>query len=47
VKEQALQAQRIYEQVQAESDDLQKYVLLSALQNRNIHFYRVLRDLEG
>ncbi len=45
VKSQALQAQRIYEQVQAETDDLQKYVLLSALQNRNIHlFYHVLRD---
>jgi malic enzyme len=45
VKTQAQQAERIYEQVQAETDDLQKYVLLSALQNRNIHlFHHVLRD---
>jgi malic enzyme len=45
VKTQAQQAERIFEQVQAESDDLQKYVLLSALQNRNIHlFHHLLRD---
>ena len=37
------QAERIYEQVQAQSDDLQKYLLLSALLNRNAHlFYKVL-----
>ena len=45
IKSQSHQAQRIYEQLQSESDDLQKYVLLSALLNRNQHlFYRVLRD---
>lgn len=39
------QATRIYEQLQAQPDDLQKYVLLSALLNRNVHlFYRVLID---
>jgi len=39
------QAARIYEQLQAQPDPLQKYVLLSALQNRNTHlFYRVLGD---
>ncbi|HET7132050.1 MAG TPA: NAD-dependent malic enzyme, partial [Gammaproteobacteria bacterium] len=39
------QAARIYEQLQAQPDDLQKYVLLSALLNRNVHlFYRVLED---
>jgi malate dehydrogenase (oxaloacetate-decarboxylating) len=39
------QADRIYEQVQAQSDDLQKYLLLSALLNRNAHlFYKVLID---
>jgi malate dehydrogenase (oxaloacetate-decarboxylating) len=41
----AQQAERIYEQLKAQSDDLQKYVLLSALLNRNVHlFYRVLSD---
>src|SRR5690606_23011954 len=36
---------RIYEQLQAQPDDLQKYVMLSALLNRNVHlFYRVLID---
>ena len=44
-KNQSQQAQRIYEQLQLQSDDLQKYVLLSALLNRNTHlFYKVLRD---
>jgi malic enzyme len=39
------QAARIYEQLQAQPDALQKYLLLSALQNRNTHlFYRVLGD---
>ncbi|MBN1239171.1 MAG: NAD-dependent malic enzyme [Gammaproteobacteria bacterium] len=39
------QAERIYEQLRNQSDDLQKYVLLSALLNRNVHlFYRVLSD---
>ncbi|HET7132248.1 MAG TPA: NAD-dependent malic enzyme, partial [Gammaproteobacteria bacterium] len=42
---QALQAHRIYEQIEAQPDDLHKYLLLSALQNRNTRlFYRVLRD---
>jgi malic enzyme len=45
IKSQAQQAERIYEQLKAQSDDLQKYVLLSALLNRNQHlFYRVLGD---
>jgi malic enzyme len=45
IKSQAQQAQRIYEQLEGESDDLQKYVLLSALLNRNERlFYRVLGD---
>jgi malate dehydrogenase (oxaloacetate-decarboxylating) len=39
------QARRIYDQLQTQPDDLQKYVLLAALQNRNVHlFYRVLQD---
>jgi malic enzyme len=39
------QADRIFEQLQAQPDDLQKYLLLSALLNRNAHlFYRVLID---
>jgi malic enzyme len=41
----SLQAQRIYDQLQHQPDDLQKYVLLAALQNRNVHlFYRVLGE---
>ncbi|HEY8518735.1 MAG TPA: NAD-dependent malic enzyme [Gammaproteobacteria bacterium] len=45
VKTQAQQAERIYEQLQSQNDDLQKYVLLSALLNRNVRlFYRVLGD---
>jgi malate dehydrogenase (oxaloacetate-decarboxylating) len=39
------QAARVYEQLQAQPDPLQKYLLLSALQNRNTHlFYRLLGD---
>ncbi len=39
------QAARIYEQLQAQPDPLQKYLLLSALQNRNTRlFYRLLGD---
>ncbi|MEO8466545.1 MAG: NAD-dependent malic enzyme [Gammaproteobacteria bacterium] len=42
---QAHQAARIYEQLNAQPDDLQRYLLLSALQNRNTRlFYRLLRD---
>jgi malic enzyme len=42
---QAQQADRIYEQLQAQPDELQKYLLLSALQNRNTRlFYKLLRD---
>ncbi len=42
---QALQAARVYEQLHAQPDDLQRYLLLSALQNRNTRlFYRLLRD---
>jgi malic enzyme len=45
IKSQAQQARRIYDQLQAEDDDLRKYVMLSALLNRNVHlFYRVLAD---
>lgn len=41
----AQQAARIYEQLNSQPDALQKYVLLSALRNRNVHlFYRVLVD---
>lgn len=41
----AQQAARIYEQLEHQPDDLQKYVLLSALLNRNVHlFHRVLVD---
>jgi malate dehydrogenase (oxaloacetate-decarboxylating) len=44
-KNQQQQADRIYEQLQLQPDDLQKYVLLSALLNRNAHlFYKVLID---
>ena len=39
------QAARIYEQLQAQPDPLQKYLLLSALQNRNTRlFYKLLGD---
>ncbi|HVY64382.1 MAG TPA: NAD-dependent malic enzyme [Gammaproteobacteria bacterium] len=42
---QAQQAARIYEQLHAQPDDLQRYLLLTALQNRNTRlFYRLLRD---
>src|SRR5712675_2363948 len=42
---QAHQAARIYEQLHAQPDDLQRYLLLSALQNRNTRlFYRLLRE---
>jgi malic enzyme len=45
IKTQAQQARRIYEQLKDQPDNLQKYVLLSALLNRNLHlFYRVLND---
>jgi malate dehydrogenase (oxaloacetate-decarboxylating) len=44
-KNQAHQAKRIYEQLCKQPDDLQKYVMLSALFNRNVHlYYRVLGD---
>ena len=36
-KNQTQQAERIYEQLSQAPDDLQKYVMLSALQNRNAH----------
>ncbi len=39
------QARRIYAQLQSQTDPLQKYVLLAALLNRNVHlFYRVLSN---
>ncbi len=39
------QAERIYAQLAEQPDNLQKYVLLTALSNRNVHlFYRVLAD---
>jgi malic enzyme len=42
---QAQQAARIYEQLHAQPDDLQRYLLLSALQNRNTRlFYKLLRE---
>jgi len=44
-KNQNQQAERIYEQLLQQPDDLQKYVMLSALFNRNAHlYYRVLSD---
>jgi malic enzyme len=44
-KNPAQQADRIYALLNAQPDDLQKYVLLSALLNRNVHlYYRVLTD---
>ena len=45
VKNQAQQAKRIYQQLRSAPDDLQKYVMLSALCNRNVYlYYRVLAD---
>jgi malate dehydrogenase (oxaloacetate-decarboxylating) len=42
---QSQQAARIYEQLHAQPDDLQRYLLLSALQNRNTRlFYKLLAD---
>jgi malate dehydrogenase (oxaloacetate-decarboxylating) len=44
-KNQTQQAQRIYEQLLQAPNDLQKYVMLNALRNRNLHlYYRVLAD---
>ena len=44
-KNQAQQAERIYQQLRSAPDDLQKYVMLNALLNRNVHlYYRVLSD---
>ena len=44
-KNQAQQADRIYQQLRSAPDDLQKYVMLNALLNRNVHlYYRVLAD---
>ena len=44
-KNQTQQAERIYRQLRNAPDDLQKYVMLNALLNRNVHlYYRVLAD---
>jgi malic enzyme len=44
-KNQAHQAKHIYEQLCDQPDDLQKYVMLSALFTRNVHlYYKVLAD---
>jgi malic enzyme len=44
-KYQSQQAERIYQQLRVAPDDLQKYVMLNALLNRNVHlYYRVLAD---
>jgi malic enzyme len=44
-KNQSQQADRIYQQLRVAPDDLQKYVMLNALLNRNVHLYfRVLAD---
>jgi malic enzyme len=44
-KNQDQQAERVYEQLRQQPDDLQKYVMLNALLNRNVHlYYRVLAD---
>jgi malic enzyme len=44
-KDPAQQAERVYEQLRAQPDDLQKYVMLAALHNRNVHLYfKVLAD---
>jgi len=45
IKSQAQQAKIIYDQLRAQSDDLQKYVMLSALLNRNVNlFYSLLGE---
>ena len=36
-KNQSQQAERIYQQLSSAPDDLQKYVMLNALLNRNVH----------
>ena len=38
-KNQKQQADRIYQQLRSAPDDLQKYVMLNALLNRNVHLY--------
>jgi malic enzyme len=44
-KEPEQQAKRIYAQLRDQPDDLQKYVMLAALHNRNVHlYYKVLAD---
>jgi malic enzyme len=44
-KNQTQQADRIYQQLSSAPNDLQKYVMLNALLNRNMHlYYRVLAD---
>jgi len=44
-KNQTQQAERIYEQLLQAPNELQKYVMLNALRNRNLHlYYRVLAD---
>jgi malate dehydrogenase (oxaloacetate-decarboxylating) len=44
-KNQSQQADRIYQQLSSAPTDLQKYVMLNALLNRNMHlYYRVLAD---
>jgi malic enzyme len=44
-KNQSQQAERIYQQLASAPDALQKYVMLNALLNRNVHlYYRVLAD---
>src|SRR5688500_11469177 len=44
-KNQAQRADRIYQQLRNAPDDLQKYVMLNALLNRNVQlYYRVLAD---
>jgi malate dehydrogenase (oxaloacetate-decarboxylating) len=44
-KNQTQQAERIYQQLRGAPDDLQKYVMLNALLNRNVClYYRVLAD---
>jgi malate dehydrogenase (oxaloacetate-decarboxylating) len=44
-KNQSQQSERVYQQLASAPDDLQKYVMLNALLNRNVHlYYRVLAD---